>query len=99
MNPKSTGFEFDEQQMVYDAAWDEVLSNLMKKGDARDSNGKCFRPQYKLDAVVLLCVLTESRSFETGYHVFQSFDPSRDPNWIRRSGHYGTQLSLDLVGQ
>ena len=29
--------------MVYDAAWDEVMSNLMKKGDARDSNGKCFR--------------------------------------------------------
>ena len=43
MNPKSSGFEFEEQQMVYDAAWDEVMSNLMKKGDARDSNGKFFR--------------------------------------------------------
>ena len=43
MNPKSEGYEFDEQQMVYDSAWDEVMSNLMKRGDAMDSNGKCFR--------------------------------------------------------
>ena len=32
MNPKSEGFEFDEQQMVFDSAWDEVMSNLIKKG-------------------------------------------------------------------
>ena len=43
MNPKSEGYEFDEQQMVFDSAWDEVMSNFMKKGDARDPNGKCFR--------------------------------------------------------
>ena len=32
MNPKSEGFEFDEQQMVFDSAWDEVMSNFMKRG-------------------------------------------------------------------
>ena len=31
MNPKGEGCEFDEQQIVFDSAWDEVLSNLMNK--------------------------------------------------------------------
>ena len=31
MNPKSEGYDFDDQQIVFDSAWDEVMSNLMKK--------------------------------------------------------------------
>ena len=43
MNPKADGYEFDEQQVVFESAWDEVLSNLMRKGDVRKPDGKCFR--------------------------------------------------------
>ena len=43
MNPKAIGYEFDEQQIVFDSAWDEVLSNLMKKGEAKSPTGKYFR--------------------------------------------------------
>ena len=31
MNPKAEGFELEERQPVYDAAWDELLSNLKRK--------------------------------------------------------------------